>query len=346
MKDTTNLVLFASKYPKPVQRELDRTAIELGYKILPASIGRFRSNEHYCELYPREQAEFERNKAEITGSNVHIVMNAAADMDKTFVEAINLIETAKEYGAQSVHFILAFAPYARQDRKFDKRMTSMMGKTFPKHLKCAGADRITTFDVHSQAAEDFYAVSVGRENVRFISAVGEIRKKVAEVTGTDRCVYGAPDGGDKPQDSAQAKARHIATLAFGEDMSPERDMFFITKRHRDVNTTEVTGFKGNVADCIAVELDDMTDTGGTLKNGAEVLKQNGAKKVIAAVTHGIFSGDSLQQLTAETSAIDLLMASDSIVGIHAKRSRLPAAQRDRVVIVPTAPLIRQALSPL
>jgi ribose-phosphate pyrophosphokinase len=343
MKDTTNLVLFAGKYPKSVQRELNQTVSELGYNILPASIGRFRSNEHYCELYPKQQAEFERNKAEITGSHVHIVMNAAADMDKTFVEAINLIETAKEYSAQSVHFVLAFAPYARQDRKFDKRMTSMMGKTFPKHLKCAGADRITTFDVHSQAAENFYADSFGTENVHFISAVDEIQRKVAAIAGMERCVYGAPDGGDKPQDSAQAKARQIATLAFGPDMSPERDMFFITKRHKDVNTTEVIGFKGNVADCTAIELDDMTDTGGTLINGATVLKQNGAKKVIAAVTHGIFSGNSLQKLTAETSAIDLLMASDSILGIHTKRSRLPAAQRDRVVIVPTAPLIRQAL---
>ena len=159
----------------------------------------------------------------------------------------------------------------------------------------------------------------------------------------EKCVFGAPDGGEKPNDTAQARTRELAATDCHQN-----NMFFITKYHKGMNKTEVIDFKGNVQDCTAIELDDMTDTGGTLVNGAFTLKENGAKRVIAAVTHGIFSGKSLKNLTSDTigdqeNPIDLLLTTDSILGVYGKIRSLNARQKQRIVVIPTLPLIKAAL---
>lgn len=347
MKTDKNLLLLGSSYPSFIQNDLIDSATQLGMKIIPADIAGFKSDERFCELYPDQREKFLENQQTIEGANVHIVMNMQDDPNKLFVDAINTIETVKEYGAASIHIVLSFAPFARQDRVFDNRMVSVMAKTFPKHLRCAGADRVTTLDVHSKAAEKFFVDYFGEKQTCFLSAVDEIYKTVQTITHGN-VKYGAPDGADKPQDVAQRKARKITRLAYGEVDNLQEHMFGIIKSHTGTNSTEVKEFIGNVHGCDTVMIDDMTDTGGTLINGAFTLKENGARKVIAAITHGIFSENSLEILTVDKindrdNPIDVLLVTDSILNIHKKVSALPEKQRARVQIVSTTPIIKQAL---
>jgi ribose-phosphate pyrophosphokinase len=344
-----NMVLFAGTYPKSIKNDLHNVAKDLNLTILPASIGAFKSGERFCELYPGQKETFAQNKADIAGANVHVVLSMNSNPDKFFFDAINIVETIADCDPATIHVVMPFAPFARQDRAFDKRFVSRMAKTFPKHLKTAGADMITTIDVHSDDAERAYINCFGADNVQFLSMLYPFSHKVKTLGNSqDRVVFGAPDGGDKPDDVAQRKARRIAKSLYGSQMDPQKHMFFITKRHKGINTTEVMNLQGDVKDAQAVILDDMADTGGTLVNGARALKNAGAKKVIATFTHPILSGNSLSRLTSPTiedkeNPIDMLITTDSIMGIYAKAKRLTDDQRSRLHILPTAALVSGAL---
>lgn len=349
-QDTKNLVLLAGRYPKQMKQQLHQVVDELGYTILPTSIGPFASTERFCELYREQQDLFAQNKAEIAGSHVHIVMHMQSDSNKFCVDALNTVATVKRENPASIHLIMPFTPYARQDRAFKNRFVSQMADTFPMLLKAAGVDRVSACDMHSRASEQFYANHLGAENVHFMTAVDLIHSNLqAMATQSKNLVFGGPDGGDKPKDMAQIRARHLTRLATRPGQDITQSMFLITKEHQGVNTTRVLNLQGDVAGKTAVLLDDMIDTGGTLVNAATALKKNGAKQVIAASTHPILSGRSLDRLTGKTidnriNPIDFLIVSDSITHIHSKVKRLSAAQQDRVNVFATAPLIKQALS--
>lgn len=339
-----NLVLIASDYPEVLQKQIVQNVAELGYGILPADIDAFKSKERFCELYPKQQHLFVQNKAEIENSHVHIVMSMSDDPSVFFYDAINTLETVKRYNPLDIHLIMPFAPFARQDRAFENRFCSQMGDTFPKHLKFAGADYISTFDMHSKASEQSYIDHFGAGNVRFLTLAGDISPVVKSLLEPiDEIVATSPDGADKPNDLGQIRAGDFNKRLGSTGETPK-----IWKAHEG-NETKVTKFVGDVAGKTVVEYDDIADTGGTLVNAAEVLKENGAEEVMAAFPHAVLSGNTLSRLTGDeidgrANPIDFLVASDSITGIYAKRAALSEKQQERVKIVSTAPLIKEALT--
>lgn len=345
-----NLILLGSKYPKATKTALLQTASQLGYQFIPSDIAPFKSQERFCELKAARQTQFIHNKDDIAGSRVHLIMSMNTDPNKFTVDILDTIETLKEYGAQTVHVIMPFAPYGRQDRRFEGRMVSIMAKTFAKHLKCAGADQITTFDVHSKAAEGYYTQYFGEKNVRFLSTAPEIVKAIKKANNNNlRQVIGAPDGADKPNDVAQINAREVCKMIHGDDCVLEDNMFGIIKKHTSVNETEVVDFVGDVEGAEASIFDDMTDTASTLKKAAKVLKTNKAARVNAAVGAGFLSGNSTdiitrKEINGEPNPIDHFYVTDSILGTYKKYHRLPEEQKSRMTIVRTAPIIQQALA--
>ena len=352
VRPAKNLVVFAGAYPEKISQDLTQVVDQLGYKILPASIGAFKSGEANCELYKGQKDLFVQNKHEITGSTVHIVADIGTDINKFFVDTVNVVATVKEYGAKNVHVVLPFAPFARQDRRFANKMVSVMGKTFPKMLKAAGAKSVTAFDMHSKASESYYVKAFGERNVAFLSAAGLMAEEVLALTkGAGHLQVGAPDGYDKPDDIARAKAENFETIINkNKGWTDYPNSFGIVKRHVSTNETEATLAAGRVKGKTAVIVDDMVDTGGTLKNAARILKAEQASKTITAVTHPILSGDSLEVLTFETvdneaNPIDRLVLTDSIMSIYGKIEALPAEQKERVRVTSIVPLIKQAIAP-
>lgn len=346
-----DLVLIVGDYPQKVTENLVKTVQELDYKILPAHIGSFKSGEQNCEFYKNQKYLFVQNKAEITGSIVHVIADIGTDINKFCINTINAIATAKEYRAKSVHVILPFAPFARQDRRFEKRMVSVMGKTLPKMLKAAGATCISTFDMHSKASEAFYTKTFGSKNVKFLSAIdlfGEEVKTAAK--GLGKVQVGGPDGYDKPEDMAQTKARKIEKKINGNEWTDYPNLFGIIKHHISESDTCAKFSVGHVENCATLVIDDMVDTGGTLKNAAFLLKEQKAAMTLTAVTHPILSGDSLSKLTSETiddqqNPIDKLIVTDSIMSIYEKVDGLSEEQKKRVQILSVMPLIKKALQP-
>lgn len=337
-----NLLLFGSNYSKNFKTELSQAFPEL--EVIPASIGSFNSGERFCELYPNMQQQFEQNKASIAGAKVHVVMNMEEDANLLMIDAINIAETLKEYGAAYIHLLLSFAPFARQDRQFDKRLVSIMGKTFPKHLYYAGVDEVTTFDMHSKASEQFFIDYFG-EKAHFLSALEELYKATNPNANT---AYAAPDGFDKPFDIAQGKSRKMTRMNYGEDCVIEEHNIGLKKTHIGPSEVKVTKAAGTAQGKDVTLIDDMGDTLGTIIEAGSVTKEDGALSNTAAFTHAILSGNSLDITTAEIvknckNPIDHFVFTDSILSVYRKVDVLSEEQKARVQIVPMLPLFKQAL---
>ena len=337
-KNAKNVLLLGSEHPYSAESILS------GLPHIDTSIDHFKSLERYCELDPGQSALFEENKAKILGANVHVVMSMVTDPTFYFYDVINTVETVKEYGAASVHLVMPFIPFARQDRPFENRMVSIMAKSFPKHLKVAGVDRVTTIDMHSKASENYFTEYFGSENITFLSANALFETALRETLGTDEQVkFSAPDGADKPDDVAQRQIRELESAYYGQHSNFEQHGMGIIKKHVSVNKTVATKAFGDAKDSTVVIRDDMIDTGGTILNAADIYQADGSKQVIAMATHAIFSDNSLEIVLSGN--IDHLIVLDTIQGIHAKHDALPEALKNKLTILSTIPLIKRALAP-
>ncbi len=345
-KPNKALLLIAGNYPSDLQPQLTQLSSDTGLKLIPASIDGFASGERFCELYPAQADQFITNKQEITGAHVHVVMPMHNDSSTFFTDAIGTVDTLKRFGAASIHFIMPFAPFARQDRAFNQRFTSVMGETFPKHLKFAGVDQITTFDLHSKAAEQFYIDQFGAENVNIINANPLFNEALMDMDlPLDSFKFSAPDGADKPDDIAQRQVRDLEKNHYGVASNFEENGLGIIKTHISANETKAVKAFGTAKGFNVIERDDMIDTGGTITNGAQIYAEDGAGQVIVMATHPVLSGNSLDILTrAENNPITKLYLTDTITNVYDKVAALPKDQQARVEILSTLPLIKKALT--
>jgi ribose-phosphate pyrophosphokinase len=297
---------------KAVSREtVDYFKADAGYDMAPLSLGHFQSGENFCELFYGEESSEDAKKARLKDKEVLVVQSAAAPVAEMVMELLQMIHTAKFYGARKVTVMMPFAPFARQDRSFDKRLTSVANDLFVKQLKAAGADAVMTFTPHSAAAigqyeaefkQEFTALSTG---ALFAESLRDLYHNSAE-----GLMVGAPDGANKPNDMGQLRASELR----GELQKTFNAVggFFIGKEHTATSDTKITTFQGDVLgkDCVIV--DDMVDGGSTMVNAAEMLKAKGAKSVTICFTHAVLTGPVLEKMLLKSKAIDRIVMTDTI----------------------------------
>lgn len=322
----------------------DFCAANDGYENIPASIASFASGEPFAELFFGDEKNHAANRQKIKDAEVVIVQSTADPVGESCMQLMLAAASAKRYGAKSVTAVMPFAAFARQDRVFENRFASVAGEDFPKLLKASGVDGIITVDLHSKAAENFYRQVFGEKNVHFLSSAALAAKALTQgKTARDSIVFGAPDGADKPDDRGQERAADVAKAAGLPDKGA---LFKIWKEHTGISTTKINRFEGDVAGKSCIIIDDMTDSGGTLRNAAKTLKQNGAKETVCYITHGLFTGNALERLMTEKTdgsyTIDRLVVADTVPGITEKLDKLKTqypAIGSRISIMPTAELI-------
>lgn len=302
--------------------------------VIPASMSQFQSGEPFVEPFYKKEAEFEQNAALLKGKNAIIVQSAGIPVSENGLHLLMMAHTLKAYGVKSVTAAMPFAPFLRQDRKFNRRFVSLGAAFFASQLKSAGIDKVVTVTPHSKDSISEYQKVFGG-NFKALTAtelfVADLKKKYG---GGNRDIrFGAPDGGDKPADEGMRRAREAARAYFGPEMG-EKELdtyiFKISKRHTGVNTTEIHGFEGDVEGKTCVMFDDMVDGGGTLVNGGRCLKDKGAKSVAFYGTHGILSGNALDKIfgaktDSGADAIDRFVITDSIPDAAQKLAAYPAA---------------------
>lgn len=218
---------------------------------------------------------FVRINRDVRGRDVFIIQPTVSPTG-SIMELLLLIDAAVRASAARVTAVVPYYGYGRQDRK-DQPRVSIGAKLMANLLVAAGADRLIGMDFHQHQIQAFFDIPVDHLYAA-PTLVSYFRSKKF-----DDLVVVAPDAGSTKM--ARGFARRLdATIAI------------IDKRRPAANVSEVMNVVGEVRgkDCLLV--DDMIDTAGTMAEAIKVLKQMGAKRVLAAATHPLLSGEAVDRL--------------------------------------------------
>jgi ribose-phosphate pyrophosphokinase len=226
------------------------------------------------------------------------------------MELLLMIDALRRASASRITAVIPYYGYAKQDKK-TKGREPISAKVVANLLKITGAKRIVTMDLHAAQIQGFFDQPV--DNLMALPTLCNYLKK--EDLCDDHIVVVSPDAGGVHRAEMFAK-RLNSSLAI------------VFKRRPEPDVAEVTDIVGDVKGKVAVVVDDMISTGGTLAKAAEALLSRGATKVYTVATHGIFAGEAIEVL--EKSPIEKIVVTNTIpfvgVGEHPKFVQLSIAQ--------------------
>jgi ribose-phosphate pyrophosphokinase len=235
---------------------------------------------HYLEL-PVARARvtrfsdgevFAEIKENVRGVDVYVIQSTCAPVNDNLMELLVMIDALKRASAGSITAVVPYYGYARQDRKAAPR-TPITAKLVADLLTASGVDRVVSMDLHAGQIQGFF-------NKPFDH------------------LYAMPvDAGGVERTRAYAKR-------LGADLA------IIDKRREEKNVSEVMHIIGDVDGRECLILDDMIDTAGTMTNAARALREQGAKRVMAAATHPVLSGPALERIV--NSPLEELIVTDTI----------------------------------
>lgn len=241
-----------------------------------------------------EQVQFLQN---LRGKNVFLIQPTNPPAEN-WTRLMLAIDAARGASAHEITAVVPYFGYARQDRKAKPR-EPISARVFATMLDALGTDRLLTMDLHNDAIGGFFRTTL----VDYLYArpvfVTFFREFFRDALAKDDLVVVSPDAGGVVR--AQSYAKRLMKAA---------DLAIIHKERDIPNQIARMKLIGDVSGKIALILDDMADTCGTLARAAALLEQNGARKVYAAATHGLFSGDAAK--TIEDSVIERMFITDTI----------------------------------
>jgi ribose-phosphate pyrophosphokinase len=208
------------------------------------------------------------------------------------MELLVMVDAAKRASAARITAVIPYFGFARQDRRPRSSRGPITAKLVATLIGASGVDRVLTVDLHADQIQGFFDIAV--DNV-YASPVllGDAWKQKY-----DNMVVVSPDVGGVKRARALAKRLDDADLAI------------IDKRRPKANQSEVMNIIGEVDGKACVLIDDMVDTAGTLCLAASALKANGAKVVVAYITHAVLSGPAISRINE--SELDEIVVTDTI----------------------------------
>ncbi|KKZ67993.1 ribose-phosphate pyrophosphokinase 3 [[Emmonsia] crescens] len=188
-----------------------------------------------------------------------------------------MINACKTASARRITAVIPNFPYARQDKK-DKSRAPITAKLMANMLQTAGCNHVITMDLHASQIQGFFNVPVDN-----LYAEPSMLRWIRQNLDVANCVIVSPDAGG---------AKRATAIADRLDLQ----FALIHKERARPNEVSRMVLVGNVKDKIAIIVDDMADTCGTLVKAASTIMEHGAKEVVAIVTHGILSGKAIETL--------------------------------------------------
>jgi ribose-phosphate pyrophosphokinase len=262
MHNGTNLKIFSGNSNIPLAKEIcSYLDTELGDALVTS--------------FPDSES-FVRYNENIRGMDVFLLQSTNSPANHNIMELLIMVDAARRASAARISVVLPFFGYARQDRK-DQPRVPITSKLIANLLVAAGANRVLTMDLHAQQIQGFFDIPVDH---LYASPVffDYLRSK-----NTENMTIFTPDVGGMKMANAYAE---ILGCPLG----------FVAKRRTGASTVEATNLVGEVEGREVLIIDDMTETAGTLCAAAELLKKNGARKVFAAVSHGVLNDKGYQRL--------------------------------------------------
>ena len=251
----------------------------------------------------------------IRGEDVFVIQSGAYDANFHLFELFIMIDAMKRASAERITAVIPYYAYARQDWK-DRPRVPLTARLVADLLEAAGADRVLTMDLHSPQIQGFFSIPVDN-----LMAQGVLAKHVKGLGLNDLMII-SPDAG------GVGRAKWFAKLVNAE-------LGIIDKRRPQPNVAKVFHVIGDVKNHDVVILDDMVDTAGTLALSADALQTEGAKRVFAACTHPILSGDSISRIN--DSSLEKLIVTNTIP------LKENAKECDNIVVLSVAELFGEAI---
>ncbi|MEG0068648.1 ribose-phosphate diphosphokinase [Cetobacterium sp.] len=252
----------------------------------------------------------------VRGRDVFVVQSTSEPVNENIMELLIFIDALKRASAKSINVIIPYYGYARQDRKSRPR-EPITSKLVANLLTTAGATRIVTMDLHADQIQGFFDIPMDHMQALPLLA----RSFMAKGLHGEKVVVVSPDiGGVK-------RARKLAEWL-------DCKIAIIDKRRPKPNMSEVMNLIGEVEGKVAIFIDDMIDTAGTITNGADAIMARGAIEAYACCTHAVFSGPAIERL--EASSLKEILVTDSIA--------LPEEKRiDKVKVVSVDGILAEAV---
>lgn len=258
---------------------------------------------------------FVRILENVRGRHVYLVQSTAYPANDNFMELIFTVDALRRASAASVTVIMPYFSYAKGDKKDEPRV-SIRARVCADAIQVAGADRVVTMDLHAPQIQGFFRIPV--DDLYALPVLCDAIKKM----NLPDLVVVSPDTGFAKK--ARKFASYLGTsLAIGDKERVAHD-----------EQAEVMEIIGDVNGKTAFVVDDFTISGGTLIEVAEKLMERGARSVIAAVTHGVFSPGSMTKI--ENSAIHRILITDTV-------ETQPEPFLSKVEVVTVAPLFGEAI---
>ncbi len=258
-------------------------AKELGLELGKIKIKPFADGELYVQV-----------QESVRGCEVFLVQPTNPPVNENLVELLIIIDALKRASAHTINVIMPYYGYARQDRKAAGR-EPITSKLMAKLIGEAGADRVVCLDLHSEQIIGFFDTLIDH-----VHATPVLIDYIKRFIGTENLVIVSPDVGGVTRARAYAKRLDGAPIAIVDKR----------RMHEQQNMVEVMNVIGDVEGKIAILIDDLIDTAGTMTKAAQLLKDQGALKIYACATHGVLSEPAYERI--EASPIEELVITDSI----------------------------------
>ena len=272
-----NLMVFSGNAnPKLAQAVADHLGIPLG----KATVSHFSDGEVMVEIGEK-----------VRGRDVFIVQSTCTPTNDNLMELMIMVDALRRASARRITAVMPYYGYARQDRRPRSIRVAISARVVADMLQSVGVDRVLTMDLHADQIQGFFNIPVDN-----IYATPILYKELMDRKYENMIVV-SPDMGGVVRARAMAKALSC-------------DMAIIDKRRPRANVAEIMNLIGDVAGRTCIITDDMVDTAGTLCNAAKALKERGAIKVCAYITHPVLSGPAIERIT--NSELDELIVTDTI----------------------------------
>ncbi|KAF5183110.1 Ribose-phosphate pyrophosphokinase [Thalictrum thalictroides] len=241
----------------------------MGLKLGQINIKRFADGEVYVKL-----------QESVRGCDVFLLQPTCPPVNENLVELLVMIDACRRASARTITAVIPYFGYARADRKTQGR-ESIGAKLVANMITAAGASRVLACDLHSGQSLGYFDIPVDHVLGEPVILEHLANKRIA----SNDLVVVSPDVGGVARARGFAKKLSDAPLAI------------VDKRRHGHNVSEVMNLIGDVKGKVAVMVDDMIDTAGTISNAAALLHQEGARAVYACCTHAVFSPPAIERLS-------------------------------------------------
>jgi ribose-phosphate pyrophosphokinase len=285
----------------------EEVATELGIPITPTSAYDFANGEIFV-----------RFEESVRGCDAFVIQSHAAPVNKQIMEQLIMVDALKRASAKRITVVAPFYGYARQDKKHRGR-EPISARLMADLYKTAGADRLMVVDLHTSQIQGFFDGPVDH-----LFALPMLANYVGSKVDRSMLTIVSPDSGRVRVAERWSELLGGCPIAF---IHKTRDPFV-------PNEAVVGRVVGDVTGRTCVVIDDMIDTAGTITKAVDALFEGGAKDVIVAATHAVFSGPAVERLK-ESRAVEVVVTNS-----------LPIADDkhfDKLTVLTIAPLLGRAI---